>query len=161
MATAEMIVKTVAPKPKTWYGFEKSGVSRDISGINDEVASGVTPTECCLFPKVVREGFRHVTISTSVSHSLCGRRNRNAPQPSSGSLSRSMIERMQSSPLLSVRRLLFTYGVAFLISLSDMFLIQFLGINTATELMTQTLIHGTGFYLGFTLIALFDTSPRR
>lgn len=39
-----------------------------------------------------------------------------------------------------------------------MWIIHGLGINTPEELLTQTLIHGTGLYLGFTLMALFDRS---
>ena len=67
-----------------------------------------------------------------------------------------MLERTQSSPLFSIRRAVFTYSLAFLISLSDMWLIHLLGINTPEELLTQTLIHGTGFYLAYTIIALFN-----
>lgn len=67
-----------------------------------------------------------------------------------------MIEQMQASPLFRVRRAVFTYTLAFLISLSDMWFIQMVGINTPEELLTQTVIHGTGFYLGYTLLALFN-----
>jgi len=67
-----------------------------------------------------------------------------------------MLEQIQTSPLFSIRRAVFTYLLAFLISLSDMWLIHILNINTPEELLTQTLIHGTGFYLGYTLIALFN-----
>lgn len=67
-----------------------------------------------------------------------------------------MIERLQASPLISIRRAVFTYSLAFLISLSDMWLTHIIGINTPEELLTQTLIHGTGFYLGLTLAALFN-----
>ena len=35
-------------------------------------------------------------------------------------------------------------------------LIHVLGIDTPEELLIQTLIHGTGFYLGYALIALFN-----
>lgn len=63
---------------------------------------------------------------------------------------------MRASPLLSIRRAAVTYCLAFLISLSDMWLIHLLEINTPEELLTQTVIHGTGFYLGYTLIALFN-----
>ena len=65
-----------------------------------------------------------------------------------------MIERLQSSPLLSIRRAVFTYPLAFLTSLSDLWLTHIIGISTAKEHLTQTLIHGTGFYLGLTLVAL-------
>lgn len=67
-----------------------------------------------------------------------------------------MIGQIRASPLFSIRRALFTYSLAFLISLSDMWLIHVLGINTLEELLTETLIHGTGFYLGYTFIALFN-----
>jgi hypothetical protein len=67
-----------------------------------------------------------------------------------------MLEQIQASPLFSIRRAIFTYLLAFLISLSDMWLIHILEINTPEELLAQTLIHGTGFYLGYTLIALFN-----
>lgn len=67
-----------------------------------------------------------------------------------------MLGQLQASPLFSIRRAVFTYALAFLISVSDMWLIHILGINTPAELLTQTLIHGTGFYLGYTLIALFN-----
>ena len=69
-----------------------------------------------------------------------------------------MLEQIQASPLFSIRRAVFTYLLAFLISLSDMWLIHVLGINTPEELLIQTLIHGTGFYLGYTIIALFSRS---
>ena len=67
-----------------------------------------------------------------------------------------MIERLLTSPLLSIHRAVFTYSLAFLISLSDMWLTHIIGISTPEELLTQTLIHGTGFYLGLTLVALFN-----
>jgi len=41
-----------------------------------------------------------------------------------------------------------------------MWVIHFSGINTLEELLIQTLIHGTGFYLGYTLIALFNRPTR-
>lgn len=71
-----------------------------------------------------------------------------------------MFEKRHPSPLFSIRRAVFTYSLAFLISLSDMWLIHLLGINTLEELLTQTLIHGTGFYLGYTIIALFNGDSR-
>ncbi|WP_227378330.1 hypothetical protein [Haladaptatus halobius] len=67
-----------------------------------------------------------------------------------------MLEQLRASPLLSIRRAVFTYALAFLISLSDMWFIHFLGIITPEELLIQTGIHGTGFYLGYTFIALFN-----
>lgn len=67
-----------------------------------------------------------------------------------------MLKQLRSSPLLSIHRAIFTYCLAFLIAMSDMWVIHLPGINTSTELLTQTLIHGTGFYLGYTLIALFN-----
>lgn len=67
-----------------------------------------------------------------------------------------MFEQVRASPLFSIRRAVFTYALAFLISLSDMWFLRLLEINTPEELMTQTLIHGTGFYLGYTFIALFN-----
>ena len=67
-----------------------------------------------------------------------------------------MFERAQESPLFSVRRAVFTYALAFLISLSDMWLVHVSGVNMPEELVVQTFIHGTGFYLGYTLIALFN-----
>ncbi|QDX39484.1 hypothetical protein [Salarchaeum sp. JOR-1] len=71
-----------------------------------------------------------------------------------------MLEQIQTSPLFSIRRAVFTYLLAFLISLSDMWLIHAVGIDTPEELLTQTLIHGTGFYLGYTLLALFNRSTK-
>lgn len=67
-----------------------------------------------------------------------------------------MIEKTQSSPLFSVRRAIFTYAFAFIISLVDMYLIHLKDINTTEELLIQTLISGTGFYLALTLMALFN-----
>ncbi|SER12874.1 hypothetical protein SAMN04489841_3024 [Natrinema salaciae] len=71
-----------------------------------------------------------------------------------------MLEQMQASALFSIRRAVFTYCLAFLISFSDRWLIQVLGINTPEELLIQTLVHGTGFYLGYTFTALV-TRPTR
>lgn len=67
-----------------------------------------------------------------------------------------MVEKIQSSPLFSARRAIFIYAFAFLIALVDMYLIHLKDINTPEELLIQTLIHGTGFYLAFTLMALFN-----
>jgi hypothetical protein len=63
-------------------------------------------------------------------------------------------ERIQSSRLLSLRRAVFAYAIAVLIALSDMWLVQLFGIRTPEELLVQTLVHGTGFYLGYTFISL-------
>ncbi|MFC4989119.1 hypothetical protein ACFPFO_15355 [Saliphagus infecundisoli] len=67
-----------------------------------------------------------------------------------------MVVNLQESRLVSIRRAVLTYSVAFLISLSDMWLTHIIGISTPEELLTETLIHGTGFYLALTLIALFN-----
>jgi|AntDeeMinimDraft_5_1070356.scaffolds.fasta_scaffold14354_2 hypothetical protein len=67
-----------------------------------------------------------------------------------------MLEQLQASSFFSIHRIVFTYSLAFLISLSDMWLTHIIGISTPEELLTHTLIHGTGFYLGFTLVALFN-----
>lgn len=62
---------------------------------------------------------------------------------------------MQASPLLSLRRAAATYFIAFFVSLTDKWFIHIVGINTLEELLIQTLIHGTGFYIGYTGIAIF------
>lgn len=67
-----------------------------------------------------------------------------------------MLERMQASILFSVPRALVTYSIAFFISLTDVLFIHLVGINTPEELLIQTLIHGTGFYLGYTGVAVFN-----
>lgn len=60
-----------------------------------------------------------------------------------------MLEQIRASPLFSIRRALFTYSLALLISLSDMWVIHILGISTPEDLLSQTFVHGTVFYLGF------------
>lgn len=67
-----------------------------------------------------------------------------------------MIEKIQSSPLFNVRRAILTYALAFVFSLVDIYLIHLQDINTPEELLIETLIHGTGFYLAFTFIALVN-----
>ncbi len=67
-----------------------------------------------------------------------------------------MFEDIRANFLFSLRRAVFGYSLALLVSLSDMWLIHALGISTPDDLLTQTLVHGTGLYLGFTLMALFN-----
>ena len=67
-----------------------------------------------------------------------------------------MFEQIWAGPLFSIRRAIFTYSLAFLMFINDMYLIHVLDIDTPEELLIQTLIHGTGAYLGFTCVALVN-----
>ncbi|WP_254768785.1 hypothetical protein [Salinilacihabitans rarus] len=67
-----------------------------------------------------------------------------------------MIDEMRSSPLFSGQRLVATVGLAFAISLVDVRFVNLAGIETVADLLGRTVVHGLGFYLGFTVAALFD-----
>lgn len=71
-----------------------------------------------------------------------------------------MLEQLRSSPLFSVRRLVITFVIAFLITLVDMLVIHLLGVETLSDLATETFIHGLGLYGAFTIMALFGMDLR-
>lgn len=64
------------------------------------------------------------------------------------------LEQMRASPLFSVWRLVAVLFVAITASLFDMFYLHIIGIETVSELASQTVIHTIGLYGGFTLAAL-------
>lgn len=66
-------------------------------------------------------------------------------------------ERMRASPLFSTWRLAGVLFVAFTASLLDLFALHLIGIETISEIASQTIIHTIGLYGGFTLAALFTT----
>ena len=68
-----------------------------------------------------------------------------------------LLQRMGSSPLFSVWRLVAVLFLAFTASLFDMLFFHVMGVETVAELASQTIIHTIGGYLGFTLVALFNT----
>ena len=68
-----------------------------------------------------------------------------------------LAERMKSSPLFSTWRLVVALFLAFTASLLDMFYLHIIGIETISEVLSQTVIHTIGFYGGFTLAGLFRT----
>ena len=63
-------------------------------------------------------------------------------------------ERMKSTPLFSTWRFAGVLFVSFTASLLDMFYLHIVGIETAFEVLSQTIIHTIGLYGGFTLAAL-------
>ena len=71
-----------------------------------------------------------------------------------------MSERARANPLLSARRLVFAFAIAFLIGFVDLLFIHLLGIDTLSDLATETLIHGLGLYGALTIIVLFGTDIR-
>ena len=67
---------------------------------------------------------------------------------------------VRTSPLFSLRRALFTYGLALLFVTVDASFVHLLGASAPAEIAAETLVHGTGFYLGFTVLALFGADVR-
>lgn len=71
-----------------------------------------------------------------------------------------MIAQLRASPLFGLRRLLVAFVGAFVLCLFDMFFINLFGIATVLDLLEETLIHGLGFYLALTIMAVFGTEIR-
>lgn len=67
-----------------------------------------------------------------------------------------MFEKMKASPLFSIWRLIAVLFLAFTAVLFDMLFLHIMGIETVSELASQTIIHTTGGYLGLTLMALLN-----
>lgn len=72
-----------------------------------------------------------------------------------------MFETIRSSPLFSARRLAFTLTLAFLFSFLDWRVVGLLGIAGLREVAANTVVHGLGFYLGYTIIALYNRPDGR
>lgn len=64
-----------------------------------------------------------------------------------------VFETIRESPLVSGGRLLAAFGLAFLASLLDWQLLGLIGVKSLGELLVNTLIHGIGIYVGFTIAA--------
>jgi hypothetical protein len=63
-------------------------------------------------------------------------------------------------PLFSLRRAILTFGLAFLVVLSDILVIHIGGVTTLQGLIEQTIILGLDLYLAYTVIAIFGTGIR-
>lgn len=59
--------------------------------------------------------------------------------------------------ILSQRRANFTFGLAFLAILVDMFATHILGVTTWNGLLEQTVVSGLGLYLEDTILAFLFT----
>lgn len=57
--------------------------------------------------------------------------------------------------LFNVWRLVAILFLAFAASLLDMYLLHVIGVETVSEVVSQTVIHATGAYIGFTVAAYF------
>lgn len=66
----------------------------------------------------------------------------------------------RSGLLFSLRRAVFTFGLAFFVVLSDMLVIHLGGVTTLQGLIEQTIILGLGLYFGYTVFAIFGTEIR-
>lgn len=73
---------------------------------------------------------------------------------------RNMATENRLDSLFSLRRAILTFGLVFLVVLSDMVVIHIGGVTTLQGLIEQTIILGLGLYLAYTLIAIFGTGIR-
>lgn len=71
-----------------------------------------------------------------------------------------MFERLRSGMAFDLRRFLFTFGLGFLIALTDMLVVHFFGVETVPELIVRTVIIGLGSYIAYTVLAIFGTEIR-
>jgi len=69
-----------------------------------------------------------------------------------------VFEQMRASRVFSTWRLVATLLLALTVSLSDMFLLHIAGIETISELASETTILVIGLYGGFTIAALLGKS---
>ncbi|GAA0255431.1 hypothetical protein ACFFQF_16625 [Haladaptatus pallidirubidus] len=66
----------------------------------------------------------------------------------------------RSGLLFSLRRAIFTFGIAFIVVLFDMLVIHLGGVTTLQGLIEQTIILGFGLYFAYTVLAIFGTEIR-
>lgn len=69
-----------------------------------------------------------------------------------------MLDVLRSSPLFSLRRLLFCLLLTVVVVATDALFIHLKDIQTTADFATEVVIHTLGFYGGYTLIALFNQS---
>lgn len=68
-----------------------------------------------------------------------------------------MLDFLRSSPLFSARRLVLGLLITGFVLLTDVLFVQFLGITTSTEALTQLTINTLGYYGGLTIAAVLNT----
>ncbi len=73
---------------------------------------------------------------------------------------RNMTTENRSGLLFSLRRAIFTFGLAFFVVLSDVLVIHMSGVTTLQGLIEQVVIHGLGLYLAYTLRGIFGSGIR-
>ncbi|MFC4360430.1 hypothetical protein ACFO0N_20995 [Halobium salinum] len=69
-----------------------------------------------------------------------------------------MFDFLRLSPLFSIRRFTLCLLVTVFVVTTDVLFIHLKDIKTVTEFVTEVGIHTLGFYIGFTVVALFDQS---
>lgn len=69
-----------------------------------------------------------------------------------------MFGTLRNSQAVSALRLLAALALALTASLLDWWLLGVIGVESFGDVLSNTLIHGVGIYVGFTIAALFNAA---